>query len=201
MIIHIKITALLLLSSIALAGCKEYEPVSQPDVKLNHNSKENYRVVLEVHNAPGPYSVTSVAAYGIGNDSLCVPKDSRKGPIGGMRPLIEMKQIGLPVLRVADNRYEVSFYADAVLNENYYRRGICEWTGSPSFYIHWAGTSYEISHDSAQQGEVGERTTTLMCSKVPNQRLVSCSTEGITNENYSGNPFYVKITTTRNEIQ
>ena len=179
-----------LICTFLVVGCKKYEPVLPPDIKLNSNPVEKYKVILNIRNPPFPIRVTGEATYGISNTGRCVPIDSRRS-LGGSRPHFR-KTVELAVRKVSENTYEMFFYADSVKHENYFGKGVCEWSGSPAYRIHWSGSTYAIT--SGRRVEPGEAVTRV-CGSKPSHPIGSC-----VNEEYAKNAspethFYYEITT------
>lgn len=106
---------------IALTGCVRETP--PPDVRQNPARHEHYQVTMSLRDAPGPYdSLDATVYYSVTNDH-CVPLT----PISGVA-LAPHKHVKLPMTQVAANTWTADFYADAFLDEDYYREGVCHWS-------------------------------------------------------------------------
>lgn len=95
-----------------------------PRRKLNPEPKRAYRITLTIADAPGPFaSVEGVAQYDVDNDSTCGKIIPETG-VAGRITTLELFNL----VKVTDTRYEGTIYADQVLDEDYYGRGICRWS-------------------------------------------------------------------------
>lgn len=94
-----------------------------PRRKLDPDPKRAYRITLTIADAPGPFaSVEGVAQYDVENENEC----GEVNPATGTR--YRMTSNELFVLEtVSDHRYEGTVYADLILDEDYYGKGICRW--------------------------------------------------------------------------
>lgn len=90
---------------------------------LNPSPKRafEFRVVLD--NAPGPFAVVEATAqFDVGNAAQC----GRLDPISGAVPTIASHE-PFALTRVSDTEYVGTLHADAILDEDYYGRGVCRW--------------------------------------------------------------------------
>lgn len=182
-------TAMLLLPVLALGGCKRYEPVLPPNIKLNPNPVEKYKVVLEVNDPPESMRIAGSAVFAMRNGGRCVPVDSRRS-LGGSRPIFG-KEIEIPVVRVSDDLYEMYFYGDSIISEDYYGEGVCNWQGAPSYTIRSAGAKYLI----AGRWEMSEGgVTTFACPKKNNGSGGGCVQEQYVRDLNNSTHFLVKLT-------
>lgn len=171
------ILASLSICILSFSGCKEYKPVPPPEIRMNPNPVERYGVLMEIKNPPGPISVTSDAVYGMKNRGSCVPIDTRRS-LGGSRPVFG-ESYALPVNLVSDASYEVTFYADALMDEDYYGKGVCYWEGWVSYRIHWRGVIYLVS-GGVKLNKIN--SIVFICSKIESTSSGSC-----VQEQYSSN--------------
>ncbi|CTP89502.1 hypothetical protein XTPLMG728_2251 [Xanthomonas translucens pv. poae] len=121
--LHHLAAAAILPMAVAAAGCSKGIDVGNDGATghLNPHPVKRYEVIATSH-APGPWD--SIKAY-IGYDVInakCVP----------MIPLIgeqHMPNTGLdvPMVRVDDHTWKGYFYRDAMLDEDYFKLGVCHW--------------------------------------------------------------------------
>lgn len=110
--------ALLLATSTTAFG----HPMKQPDIKPNPTPHKRYEIILTIEGAPGSFdTVSGMVDYKVANDR-CVPLT----PISGAT-LAPEKRVPVELTRVDDGVYKGSFYADALLDEDYYGMGVCHW--------------------------------------------------------------------------
>jgi len=124
-----RLSILVMAIAVGSAGCSPYQPVMPPKVLRNHHPVDLYRVLLTIPELPGVMRFTATATYGISNKTKCVPIDRRR-PLGGSRPSFR-ETITIPVVARSEHEFEVLFYNVAMLSEDYYGLGACEWRGSP----------------------------------------------------------------------
>ncbi|WP_230598513.1 hypothetical protein [Xanthomonas albilineans] len=151
---HLAATALMPLALTA-AGCSKGIDVGNDGATghLNPHPVKRYEVIATSH-APGPWD-TFEGAY-IGYDvinSKCVP----------MIPFIgtqHMPNTGLdvPMTQVDDHTWKGYFYRDALLDEDYFKLGVCHWdvtSVSASAIVKgvrfaWSGALEELLRDSPE---------------------------------------------------
>lgn len=138
----LRIIAMLFTCMLALIGCREYEPVLPPDVRINPEPVERYRAVMKIVGINSYNNVTGQVGYSIVNRSHCVPIDPRRS-LGGSRPSFN-ETISAPVTMVSENTYEIIFYDDAILGEDYYGKGVCNWSSSPGFRFIFSGVVFIV---------------------------------------------------------
>lgn len=96
--------------------------MKHPDIKPNPAPHKRYDITLTIEGAPGSFdTVTGVVDYKVANDR-CVPLT----PISGAT-LAPEKRVPVKLTRVNDGVYKGSFFADALLDEDYYGMGVCHW--------------------------------------------------------------------------
>jgi len=107
----------------ALTAC---QPMKRPEYQQNPNPKERYEITMTIQDAPGPLTrIGGAVQYSVDNWVDCMPEkfDLEVGPHH------EQKFAFLPlsVVREADNAYRMDIAVDALLNEDYHDRGVCQW--------------------------------------------------------------------------
>ncbi len=169
-----------------------------PKVKRNQHPVDQYRVLLTIPEPPGVVRVTAEATYGIFNVRDCVPIDRRRS-LGGSHPSFQ-EVLAIPVVALSATEFEVVFYNDAWLREDYYGLGPCEWRGSPSLTLHWANEmawSYvKASAHVATREEDLDLVHVRMCPVDPVHAFSSCVGEDYANpavQDY----FKIELVTTR----
>ena len=134
-----------LLLSLALLTSACGSPMKTPDIKQNPHPKMRYEITITIEGAPGPFdSINGSVHYGVANDH-CVPLQ----PISGAR-LSPDKHIPLVFTHVSDNLYKGTLYADLLLDEDYYGRGICHWAivgATAVFKVKTTDFSPAVFHD------------------------------------------------------
>lgn len=115
------------LSTASLSACSESNKMSiqqqtEARFKLNPEPKQAYRVRIKINDAPGRLKPTGdmYIGYAARNCSYTISK------LAGATASPE-KNIPIKMDLVGNDEYEMLFYADAVLNEDYFGEGICRW--------------------------------------------------------------------------
>ena len=93
------------------------------DIKERPDPQQAYRIVMTIENAPGPFAmIEGSAQYDVVNHNECGYIDPGTETISRINthPPIEWKPIG-------EGQYETTVYADLMLDEDYYGRGVCRW--------------------------------------------------------------------------
>ena len=95
----------------------------EPLRKLNPAPKRGYVITMTLKDAPGPLaSIEGVAQYTVENSAEC----GKKIPIAGVFPRISTNE-PFVLTRVSESEYRGVVYADLVLDEDYFGRGVCRW--------------------------------------------------------------------------
>lgn len=128
-------TALPLLAAISLTACNvsetnmnnspsnETEQQDRGRARLNPNPKRAYEIVMTIDGAPGPFgSIEASAQYDVVNENECGHINS----FAGVAEKISNFEL-VPLTKVSDTEYRGTVYADRMLDEDYYGRGICRW--------------------------------------------------------------------------
>lgn len=120
--------AMLSLLSLNACGQSEERKMSiqeqtEQRFQLNPNPKEAYRIRIKINDAPGPLKLMNdmTIRYMARNCSYFITSEF----IGAKTH--PTKRISTPIRQISENDYETVFYADAVLDEDYFREGICRW--------------------------------------------------------------------------
>lgn len=92
-------------------------------IKENPNPKQAYRIEMRIENAPGPFGwVDGAADYNVLNYSECGKINRIAGVIPQIRTGPEIKWTPK-----GDGVYETVVYADRLVDEDYFGRGVCRW--------------------------------------------------------------------------
>lgn len=98
-------------------------PGEEPLRKLNPQPKRAYTITMTLADAPGPFaSIEGTAQYTVANSAEC----GRKIPIAGVFPRITSNE-PFTLTRISDTEYVGTVYADLILDEDYFGRGVCRW--------------------------------------------------------------------------
>ncbi|WP_196298219.1 hypothetical protein [Xanthomonas albilineans] len=119
---HLAATAIMPLALTA-AGCSKGIDVGNDGATghLNPHPVKRYEVIATSH-APGPWdSIKGYIGYDVINEK-CVP----------MMPFVGVRQtpntgLDVPMTQVDDHTWKGYFYRDALLNEDYFKLGVCHW--------------------------------------------------------------------------
>lgn len=98
-------------------------PEKTIEFKQNPNPQRAYRIVMEIENAPGPFSsVEGSAQYDVMNEEEC-------GVFSAMAGGYNRETTSPPVRweRLSETTYAATIHADLMLDEDYFGRGICRW--------------------------------------------------------------------------
>ncbi|MCX7512520.1 hypothetical protein [Frateuria sp. STR12] len=113
-------TLALLLAVLTLCACSSSVPPA--DIRQNPHPVKRYTLTVTVEDAPGPFeSIGGTVDYQVTN-SGCVPLQ----PVSGAR-LAPHRQMPIRLQGIGDNTYEGSFFADLMLDADYYQMGTCHW--------------------------------------------------------------------------
>ncbi|WP_200893878.1 hypothetical protein [Xanthomonas sp. GPE 39] len=119
---HLAATAIMPLALTA-AGCSKGIDVGNDGATghLNPHPVKRYEVIATSH-APGPWdSIKAYIGYDVINEN-CVP----------MMPFVGVRQVpgtglDVPMTQVDDHTWKGYFYRDALLDEDYFKLGVCHW--------------------------------------------------------------------------
>ena len=110
-------------TSMAFAACAPVQE-EKPLHKLNKNPKHGYIITMDIVDASGPYEVSrSSLQYDISNQQ-CLPPIRN---FAGVQTEPKSASIPFSLTKVADGRYVGTIYLDAIYEEDFYGRGICQW--------------------------------------------------------------------------
>lgn len=108
----------------------------EPYRKLNPAPKRGYVITMTLNEAPGPFaSIEGVAQYTVENSVEC----GKRIPIAGAFPRISTSE-PFNLTRVSEGEFRGTVYADLVLDEDYFGRGVCRWRFS-SVSVHLRATT------------------------------------------------------------
>jgi hypothetical protein len=100
-----------------------FMPKPKIEIKERQNPRQAYQIVMTIENAPGPFRlVEGSAQYDVINHDECGYIDPVSETISRIdtHPPIEWKPMG-------DSQYVATVYADLIVDEDYYGRGVCHW--------------------------------------------------------------------------
>jgi len=150
---HLAATAIMPLALTA-AGCSKGIDVGNDGATghFNPHPVKRYEVIATSH-APGPWdSIKAYIGYDVINEE-CVPL----APFLGVR---QMPNTGLdvPMTQVDDHTWKGYFYRDALLDEDYFKLGVCHWDAtsisanaiSQGVKFGWGGLLEELLRDSPE---------------------------------------------------
>jgi hypothetical protein len=128
-----------LISTLALAACSPSrtdmtsqvsasEPVARkpagPAYRQNPQPRQAYRITMTVENAPGPFAhMLGLAQFDVVNPECLPPPDDNNGHLWP----VPTEGVEVPLQKVAEHTYSGVVYADQMLDEIYYGRGVCRW--------------------------------------------------------------------------
>ncbi len=93
--------------------------------RRNLQPKQPYRLTMRIDGAPGPFAqVVALAQFDVVNKECLPPPDANPG---GYTSAVPTEDIEIPLTRISDTEYQGTFYADQMLDEDYYGRGVCRW--------------------------------------------------------------------------
>lgn len=155
-------TALAVLLATALTAChspgttpmNDETPKNDIEFKQNSNPKRAYRIVMEIENAPGPFGLVQGAAqYDVTNEEECGVFSAMAG--GYNR---EVKHVALQWEKLSDTTFATTVYADLMLDEDYFGRGVCRWT---------------FTHANASLSATGAKTDTMFQPDITAEEIES----------------------------
>ncbi|MGH6752360.1 MAG: hypothetical protein ACREO0_16040 [Pseudoxanthomonas sp.] len=133
-----KLSQMAVAASIALAACSpvdessraeqskgvsEARDADKPLRKFNPNPKRAYTITMTIQDAPGPFAaIEGVAQYDVEN----APECGRYLESAGLFPDMTSMET-FPLTKVSDTEYQGTVYADLLLDEDYFGRGVCRW--------------------------------------------------------------------------
>ncbi|SOD56778.1 hypothetical protein SAMN06296416_1114 [Pseudoxanthomonas wuyuanensis] len=122
--------AMAVAASVALAACapvqdspgSDEKADEKPLRKLNPNPQRAYTVTMKIEGAPGPFAVVEgVAHYEVENREC-----GRYLKFAGTFPRMTSSET-FEMTRISENEYRGMVYADLILDEDYFGRGVCRW--------------------------------------------------------------------------
>ncbi|CBA15585.1 hypothetical protein [Xanthomonas albilineans] len=150
---HLAATAIMPLALTA-AGCSKSIDVGNDGATghLNPHPVKRYEVIATSH-APGPWdTIKAYIGYDVINEK-CVP----------MMPFVGVRQtpntgLDVPMTQVDDHTWKGYFYRDALLDEDYFKLGLCHWDVTSvgvsarvkGVTFGWGGMLVELLHDSPE---------------------------------------------------
>lgn len=173
---------------IAFSGCIKHEEVLPPKVRVNPGPEDKYRAVIKIDGIDNYDDVSGESAHQIINAARCVPVDSRRS-LGGSRP--QFRHVtNNSVSEISEGNYEMVFYKDAILNEDYYGKGVCRWSSIPVYRFRWSGKYFIV----AQSGSFEFGQEQLRVCKKDVVEYGSCIGIDYSENDYDDSNFYVRLT-------
>ncbi|MBJ9974474.1 hypothetical protein IAE35_12785 [Pseudomonas sp. S75] len=125
------------------------EPATRPDVTINPHPRMKYEVSVKVDGSPGPFDrIEAIADYRVKNED-CIALT----PLTGATVPPE-KRVPLTLLRSGNNRYTFEFFTDRIQDQDYFDRGVCQWSivaVSANLWIENVNFSAPLFHDDIFQ--------------------------------------------------
>ncbi|HLM54152.1 MAG TPA: hypothetical protein VK325_11330 [Pseudoxanthomonas sp.] len=91
---------------------------------VNPQPKQAYQLTMTLADAPGPFaSMLGLVQYDVVTQKCMPPPDSNPGGAS----MHMTRHVEFELTRVSDVEYTGTVYADGILDEDYYGRGICRW--------------------------------------------------------------------------
>jgi hypothetical protein len=113
---------------LSLSACNLSTPFGKKpvvDYKQNPTPQQRYDITLTIADAPGTFaSMEGLVQYDVVNEE-CLPPPG--GNPGGYSSPIPTEDVPFALTQVSENEYKGTIYADMMLNEDYYGRGLCQW--------------------------------------------------------------------------
>ncbi|WP_449465536.1 hypothetical protein [Stenotrophomonas humi] len=110
-------------SEAPMSTTNKVEEAAAPLRKLKANPAQAYEIRLTLRNPPGPFaSVAGVTQFDVVNHALC----GEIVPIAGIAGRISSNE-DFALTKVSDSEYAGIMYADQIIDEDYFGRGVCHW--------------------------------------------------------------------------
>jgi len=91
---------------------------------VNPQPTQAYQITMTLADAPGPFAfMQGLAQYDVVNQECLSPPEDNPGGA----PMHLTRHVEFELTRVSDVEYTGTVYADGILDEDYYGRGICRW--------------------------------------------------------------------------
>ena len=114
--------AMLSLSACNLSTPSGRKPVV--DYKQNPIPQQRYDITLSIADAPGSFaSMEGLVQYDVVNQECLPPPNSNPGGYSSHRTF----HVPFVLTQVLEHEYKGTVYADMMLDEDYYGRGVCQW--------------------------------------------------------------------------
>jgi hypothetical protein len=95
-----------------------------PEYRKNPQPGQAYRITMTIENAPGPFAhMLGLAQFDVVNPECLPPPDDNNGHLWP----VPTEGVEIPLQKVAESTYSGVVYADQMLDEDYYGRGVCRW--------------------------------------------------------------------------
>ena len=128
---------------------------------VNPQPEQAYQITMTLADAPGPFaSMLGLAQYEVVNQECLSPPEDNPG--GANTHLTRF--LPFELTRVSDVEYTGTVYADGLLDEDYYGRGVCRW---------------QLTRAYVRLKATGAMSETLFSASIPGEPLLAESTERI----------------------
>jgi hypothetical protein len=129
------------------------KPVPKIQIKNNPSARQRHELTFKFQALPGTISKLEASADFEVQNIDCVPVDYEKA-IGGVR-LAPRHKLPLTYRQIDENTYTATLIPDALLNEDYYGLGVCEWGLSSATVHFYSPTTHFIGGLTAEQLQAG----------------------------------------------
>lgn len=111
---------------IAVSACTKHEPIPRPVTHVNPAPTERFEITVRISDdAEIPEQLFGRSTYGVENPKRCLPLDYTRA-LGGVRPELYHEQ-AQTYEKVGARVFRTYVYEDAIINEDYYGMGVCDW--------------------------------------------------------------------------
>lgn len=189
------------LMSALLFTCSTYgAAMKKPDIKLNRQPRMSYEITVKVDNAPGPFDrIEGVVDYRVSNED-CVPLM----PVTGATVAPE-KRAPVVLTHTGSNLYKGEVFADLLLDEDYYGKGVCHWSvvaASANLWVKQLDFRAPLFHDDLLKGNpVTRYYSNRSYATTQMGRVDTGETDRSQYQDEANATFSVTISATRNKIE
>lgn len=109
----------------AASGTTSPERPEAPEYRKNPQPSQAYRITMTLEQPPGPFAhVLGLAQFDVVNPECLPPPDENPG---GYSSPVPTEGVEIALQKTSDSTYSGVVYADQMLDEDYYGRGVCRW--------------------------------------------------------------------------
>ena len=96
-----------------------------PEYRKNPRPTQAYWITMKIQDAPGPFAqLLGLVQFDVVNTECLPPREFNPG---GYSSPVPTEGVEIPLKKVSDTEYTGIVYADQMLDEDYYGRGVCRW--------------------------------------------------------------------------